>query len=100
MSDTKEVTKTLEEILDNAGIEPSNDKVYKLILWNDDFNSFDHVILCLISIMKFSPEKAEKTAWTVHIKGACLLKSGSKDKLSPYKSALEYQGLTLTIEKD
>ncbi len=100
MSDTKEKTKTLQEILDKAGIEPSNDKQYNLILWNDDFNSFDHVILCLISIMNFSPEKSENTAWTVHLKGACTLKSGSKDKLKPFKSSLEEQGLTLTIEKN
>lgn len=100
MSDTKEKTKTLQEILDKAGIEPASNDVYKLILWNDEVNSFDHVILCLISIMNFSPEKAENAAWTVHMKGACVLRSGSKDKLKPFKIALEEQGLTLSIEKD
>jgi len=100
MSDTKEKTTTLEEILNKAGIEPSSDNVYKLILWNDEVNSFDHVILCLISIMGFNPKKAESTAWTVHLKGASILKTGSKDKLKPFKSSLEEHGLTLTIEKD
>lgn len=100
MSDIKESTKTLQEILDSAGIEPADDKEYKLILWNDDVNSFDHVILCLMSIMGFSPEKSESSAWTVHMKGSCILKTGSKDKLKPFKSSLEDQSLTLSIEKD
>ena len=99
MSDTKEKTKTLQEILDKAGIEPSNDKSYTLILWNDEVNSFDHVIMCLIGIMNFTPEKAESTAWTVHMKGACNLRSGSKEKLVPFKNSLQEQGLTLTIEQ-
>ena len=95
---TKEKTTTLEDILNKAGINPSS--VYKLILHNDDVNSFEWVILCLISIMGFTPEKAESTAYTVHMKGACIIKTGSKDKLKPYKVSLEEQHLTLTIEKD
>ena len=96
---TKEKTKTLEEVLAENEIEPSNDRVSKLILWNDDVNSFEHVILCLIAIMNFTPEKAESTAWEVHLKGKSLLKGGTKDELIPYKKSLEEQGLTLTIEK-
>ena len=96
---TKEKTKTLEEILNKAGIEPANNS-HKLILWNDDVNSFDWVILCLMDIMQFTMEKAENTAYTVHLKGSCILKFGGKDDLKPYKTALEERGLTLSIEKD
>ena len=96
----KEKTKTLKEILTEAGIKPASDNVHKLILWNDEVNSFDWVILCLVSIMNFTPEKAEKTAWSVHMEGLCIIKVGSQDKLKPFKVALEERGLTLTIEKD
>ena len=95
---TKEKTKTLEEIMSESGIESAS--TYKLILWNDDVNSFEWVILCLVSVLNFIPDKAEKTAYEVHFKGASILKNGSRDELKPFKALLEERGLTLTIEKD
>lgn len=99
MSDTKIKTKTLEEILAEQGIESSNEKVHKLILWNDDHNSFQWVETCLVAILGFSPEKAQSTAWEVHLKGKSIIKNGSKEELLPFKQTLQDQGLTLTIEK-
>lgn len=100
MSDTKEKTKTLEEILADQGIESANEKVHKLILWNDDHNSFDWVETCLIAILGFSQDKAKTTAWEVHLKGKSIIKDGSEEDLKPYKRTLQDQGLTLSIEKD
>ena len=97
MGDIKEGTKTLEEILEESGISTS--KEYKLVLNNDDHNSFEWVEYCLIMLMQFTPEKAEATAWTVHIQGKDILKSGSKDELIPYKKILEECGLTVSIEE-
>lgn len=98
MSNVKEKTKTLEEILSEAGISTNTEKEKKLILWNDDHNSFEWVILCLVSFLGFSPEKAEKSAWTVHIEGKDIIKTGSQDTLEPYKKLLEERGLTVSIE--
>lgn len=97
MGDIKEGTKTLEEILEESGISTS--KEYKLVLNNDDHNSFEWVEYCLIMLMQFTPEKAEATAWNVHLKGRDILKTGSKDSLEPYKKMLEERGLTVSIEE-
>ncbi len=94
---TKEDTKTLEEILEESGISTSKES--KLVLHNDDHNSFEWVIYCLSAYLKFSSERAEKSAWTVHIQGKDILKSGSKDSLIPYKKILEECGLTVSIEE-
>ena len=96
---TKEDTKTLEEILEESGISTAKESESKLVLHNDDHNSFEWVIYCLSAYLKFSPERAEKTAWTVHIQGKEILKSGSKDSLMPYKKILEECGLTVSIEE-
>lgn len=96
---TKEKTKTLKEILEEAGIDSAPENVSKLVLWNDDVNSFEWVIFNLMEVMLFSYEKAEKTSWQVHLEGSSVLKSGSPDDLKPYKASLEERGLTLTIEK-
>ena len=94
---TKEDTKTLEEILEESGISTSKES--KLILHNDDHNSFEWVIYCLSTYLKFTFEKAEKSAWTVHLQGKDIIKSGSKDSLVPYKKILEECGLTVSIEE-
>ena len=99
MSDTKEKNKTLDDILKDCGISKSNQKENRLILWNDDVNSFEWVILCLVSLIGFTYEKAEKTAWNVHLKGLDVIKVGSKEQLLPYKKLLEERGLTVTIEE-
>lgn len=99
MGDIKEHTKTLEEILAESGISSSLEEECKLVLWNDDHNSFEWVIFCLSTFLKFSLEKSEKSAWTVHLQGRDILKTGSKDSLEPYKKILEERGLTVSIEE-
>jgi ATP-dependent Clp protease adaptor protein ClpS len=98
MSDTKEETKTLEEILAESGISTSAEDESRLILWNDDHNSFEWVIFCLVTLLDFTMEKAENAAWTVHLQGKEVVKTGSKDSLEPYKKLLEERGLTVSIE--
>jgi len=98
MGNIKEDTQTLEEILAEAGISSFSQNVSKLVLWNDDHNSFEHVIDCLQAFLKFTFEKAEKTAYTVHMSGKDVIKSGSTDELMPYKKLLEERGLTVSIE--
>lgn len=98
MSNIKEDTQTLEEILAEAGISSSSENVSKLVLWNDDHNSFEHVIRCLCAFLKFTFKRAEETAYTVHMSGKDIVKTGSKDDLMPYKKLLEERGLTVSIE--
>jgi len=98
MSNIKEDTKTLEEILAESGIASSTQEESKLVLWNDDHNSFEWVIYCLVTMLGFTLEKGETTAWNVHLKGKDIIKSGSKDELLPYKKLLEERGLTVSIE--
>jgi len=99
MSDIKEDTKTLEEILAESGISTSLDNECKIVLWNDDHNSFEWVIYCLSTILNFTFENAEKSAWTVHLQGKDVIKTGSKESLEPFKKLLEERGLTVSIEE-
>jgi ATP-dependent Clp protease adaptor protein ClpS len=99
MSDIKEDTKTLEQILAESGISASLENESKLVLWNDDHNSFEWVIFCLSTLLNFTVEDAEKSAWRVHLQGKDIIKTGSKDALLPYKKLLEERGLTVSIEE-
>jgi len=69
----------------------------KLILWNDEVNSFDFVIDSLIEVCGHTPEQAETCTWIAHFKGKCPVKSGSFDELKPLYSELTNRKLTVEI---
>ena len=69
-----------------------------LVLYNDDFNTFEHVIESLIDVCHHTPEQAEQCALIVHHKGRYEVKSGSYKRLLPMKNSLIDRELTVTIE--
>ena len=73
------------------------DEVYKLVLWNDDVNTFDFVIECLIEICEHTLEQAEQCTILVHYKGKCTVKTGDLDLLKPMNQMLSERGLTCEI---
>ncbi|HXC05445.1 MAG TPA: ATP-dependent Clp protease adaptor ClpS [Bacteroidia bacterium] len=70
-----------------------------IILYNDDVNTFDHVIDSLIHYCDHEPEQAEQCALIVHNNGKCAVKNGSYEELVPICSALLDQGLSAKIEE-
>lgn len=72
-------------------------KTYKLVLHNDDFNTFDFVIECLIKICHHTLEQAEQCTILVHYKGKCTVKTGSLEYLTPMHQKLLSCGLTSEI---
>jgi ATP-dependent Clp protease adaptor protein ClpS len=71
---------------------------YKLVLYNDEHNTFDWVIHCLIQICGHTPEQAEQCAMIVHHKGRYAVKRGTYDYLEPICVALLDRGLSTKIE--
>ena len=69
-----------------------------LIVYNDDFNTFDHVIESLIKVCKHEAEQAEQCTWLIHFKGKCQVKRGEYEKLAPMCTALLEIGITAEIE--
>ncbi len=70
----------------------------ELIVYNDDFNTFDWVIECLIDVCKHSPIQAEQLTMLVHFKGKATVKTGPFSLLKPMKDALVDRGLSAVIE--
>ncbi|MCF6350537.1 MAG: ATP-dependent Clp protease adaptor ClpS [Flavobacteriaceae bacterium] len=70
---------------------------HEIILWDDDFNTFDFVIDSLIDICDHSPLQAEQCTMLVHYKGKCAVKTGEYDDLKPRCSKLLSLGLTAEI---
>lgn len=70
----------------------------KLVVFNDDHNSFDYVIECFMVYLKHTHEQAEQCAMTIHNKGKYAVKEGTREELEPYKTALSDAGLTVEIQ--
>lgn len=73
-------------------------EVAKIILYNDDYNTFEWVIECLIRYCKHDAIQAEQCAWIVHNSGKAQVKSGEYEKMQPIKEALCDAGLSAVIE--
>ena len=69
-----------------------------LVLYNDDINTFEHVIESLIDVCHHTPEQAEQCAIIVHTKGRYEVKSGTYKRLLPMKNSLTDRKLTVAIE--
>lgn len=87
----------LEVELDTLAIEELIEQK-DLIVYNDDVNTFDHVINTLIKVCKHSSEQAEQCTWIIHYNGKCQVKRGSFDRLKPMCAALLDKGLSAVIE--
>lgn len=70
---------------------------HQIILHNDDVNTFDWVIKCLIDICDHVPMQAEQCAMIVHYNGKCDVKSGDLKDLKPRCEALLDRGLSAEI---
>ncbi len=72
-------------------------KQNEIVLFNDDVNTFDHVIDTLIYACDHTPEQAEQCSIIVHYKGKCTVKTGAYDDLKPRCSKLLEAGLSAEI---
>ncbi len=71
--------------------------LYDLIVFNDDVNTFEHVINTLIKVCRHSAEQAEQCTWIIHYKGKCAVKKGEFDTLKPMKDAICEAGIDAKI---
>ena len=88
---TIEKTQVETDVLES--IEINNE----IVLFNDDINTFDHVIETLIRVCNHDELQAEQCALLVHYKGKCTVKTGSFDELKPQCSQLLEAGLSAEI---
>lgn len=88
---------TKEKIQEELDILTDEEKNNEIVLFNDDVNTFDHVIETLVYACEHTPIQAEQCAWIVHYKGKCTVKTGSYEELEPRCSLLLDAGLSAEI---
>ena len=88
---------TIEKVQEDLLVEEQVGINNEIVLYNDDVNTFDHVIDTLIRVCQHSSEQAEQCAILVHYKGKCTVKTGVYDELKPQCTQLLEAGLSAEI---
>lgn len=70
----------------------------KLILFNDEVNTFDFVIDSLVEVCEHDAMQAENCAMIAHYKGKCPVKTGTFNELKPLHLGLSNRQLTVEIQ--
>ncbi|PSB03461.1 ATP-dependent Clp protease adapter ClpS [Merismopedia glauca] len=69
---------------------------YKVIVLNDDFNTFEHVSKCLT---KYIPGMTSDLAWEltnqIHFEGQAIVWTGPQEQAELYHQQLRREGLTM-----
>jgi len=92
MSKKEKINPSLDEDILTENVEK-----HEIILYNDDVNTFQHVIETLVKVCKHTYEQAEQCAYIVHFSGKCVVKTGSLEELVPICSSLLEAGLSAEI---
>lgn len=72
--------------------------MHKLILYNDDHNSFGWVIGNLIITFGYGLTQAEQCAYLAHHKGQCTVKEGQKENLQLLEEQLLEAGINVRVK--
>ena len=89
---------TYTQELPELDIEVAEKVENKIVLFNDEVNTFDHVIDMLVEACDHTPIQAEQCSLIVHYKGKCKVKTGEYEDLEPRCSKLLEAGLTAEIQ--
>ena len=88
---------TKERLQESLLVDELEQEVNEIVLFNDDVNTFDHVIQTLIDVCEHTPEQAEQCSLIVHFNGKCTVKTGEYTDLKPRCTRLLQAGLSAEI---
>lgn len=70
----------------------------QVVLFNDDVNTFEHVIACLMAIFGHGMRLAEKIALEAHVHGRAIAEVEPREEAEKHAAALMRQGLGAAVE--
>lgn len=88
---------TKEKVLEDLLVEEQVSESNEIVLYNDEVNTFDHVIETLVRVCDHTPLQAEQCSLIVHYNGKCTVKTGDFSELVPQCTQLLEAGLSAEI---
>lgn len=84
---------------DSGQAQTMHEDMYEVVLFNDDHNVADFVVLCLMRIFRHSREMAVKIMLEAHSRGQATAEVESQAEAVRHKQQLESAGLTAETRK-
>ncbi|MCR5862799.1 ATP-dependent Clp protease adaptor ClpS [Flavobacterium sp. J372] len=88
---------TKEKVLEEVLLDEQTSFNNEIVLYNDEVNTFDHVIETLMRVCRHTAEQAEQCSLIVHYNGKCTVKTGEISELKPQCTQLLEAGLSAEI---
>ena len=88
---------TKEQELEDVLVDELTSFNNEIVLYNDEVNTFDHVIDTLMRVCRHTAEQAEQCSLIVHYNGKCTVKTGEYKELKPQCTQLLEAGLSAEI---
>ena len=89
---------TKEKTQESFEVDEQEVKLFEILLFNDEVNTFDFVIDSLIEVCEHTLEQAEQCTYLVHYKGKCAVKTGefegTNTKFEPTPQEFQFKSET------
>ena len=70
----------------------------QVVLYNDEVNTFDHIVKCLMDVFSHGEQMAEKLTLDAHENGRTIAEVESKSEAVFHKEQLTSYGITAEVE--
>ena len=90
-----DMTKNKNEF--NPNPQNENNITKKIVLFNDEENSFEHVIESLVKVCEYNDTQAEQLTIIAHYKGEVSIKEGNTNELLKIQNELQNLGLNVKL---
>jgi ATP-dependent Clp protease adaptor protein ClpS len=74
------------------------DLPYEVVLWNDDVNVSEIVVIALQRVFSYPASRSEQLMLIAHTEGRASVWSGARDRCIAYVQALHSYGLNATVD--
>ena len=88
---------TKEQVKEEVLVKDKETPLYEIIVYNDDINTFDHVIDTLIDTCDHNPHQAEQCTLIIHYNGKCAVKTGEYKDLKTRCTRILEAGINAEI---
>ncbi|MFY7788651.1 MAG: ATP-dependent Clp protease adaptor ClpS [Thermoflexibacteraceae bacterium] len=85
------------DVLEDVEMDVDATLERELVVFNDDVNTFDHVIDTLMQVCQHTAEQAEQCTLLIHFKGKCTVKVGTFNTLKPMRDAICDRGISAEV---
>jgi len=76
-----------------------DDDLWAVIVWNDDVNTFEHVIRALVEILQHTTSQAERLAMLVHTSGKAVVGIRPKPEATAAVQALHRRKIQASMDQ-